>query len=95
MFCYLNNIKKDRIFFYKKPTDNKSNYFWIVTVQDWYKISPANADCSLGIFNFWNVIDIDFFLVKISKINAAFLIINEESLQKTANFYLQRTLNGS
>ena len=53
------------------------NIFWILTVQDWYKTSPANADCPLGIFNFSNVIDIDVLLIKKLKINAAFLIINE------------------
>ena len=56
----------------KKPTDDNPNYFWIVTVQDWYKTSPANADCPLGLFNFWNVIDIDNLLVKKSKMNAGF-----------------------
>ena len=56
------------IFFYRKPTDDNRNYFWIVTVQDWYKTSPANADCPLGIFYFGNVIDIDILLVKNSKI---------------------------
>ena len=64
-------------FFYNKPTDNNPNYFWIVTVQDWYRISPANVDFPLGIFNFLNVIDIDIFLVKKSKITDAFLIVNE------------------
>ena len=68
MFCYLINIKNiNRIFFYKKPTDDNPNYFWIVTVQDWYKISPINADCPIRIFNFWNIIDIDILLVKKSK----------------------------
>ena len=64
MFCYLINIKRS-IFFYKKPTDDNSNYFWIVTVQDWYRTSPANVDCSFVIFIFWNVIDIDILLVKV------------------------------
>ena len=76
MFCYLINIKKI-FFFKKKPTDDNPNYFWIVTVQDWYRTSPANVDCPLGIFNFWNVIDLDILFVKKSKVNAAFLIINE------------------
>ena len=52
-------------------------FFWIVTVQDWYRTSSTNGDCPLGIFNFWNVIDIDILFVKKSKVNAAFLIINE------------------
>ena len=77
MFCYLINIKKIEFFFYKKPTDDNPNYFWIVTVQDWYTTSPANADYPLGLFNFWSVIDIDILLVKKSKKNAAYLIINE------------------
>ena len=76
MYCYLINMKKID-FFYKKPTDDNPNYFWIVTPQNWYRASPANADCPLGIFNDWNVIDIDILLVKKSKINAASLIINE------------------
>ena len=41
------------------------------------RTSPAIVDCPLGISNFWNVIDIDFLLVKKSKLNAAFLIFNE------------------
>ena len=45
--------------------------------QDRYRTSPANFDCLLGIFNFWNVIDIDILFVKKSKVNAVFLIINE------------------
>ena len=77
MFCYLIIIKKDQIFFYKKPTDDNPNYFWTVTVQDWYKTSPANVDCPLGILGFWNVIDRDILLVRESKINPSFLIINE------------------
>ena len=71
MFCYLINIKKIE-FFFKKLTDDNPIYFWIVTVQDWYRTSPADADCPLGTFNFWNVIDISILLVKKSKINAAF-----------------------
>ena len=76
MFCYLINTKKIEIF-YKKPTDDNPNSFWIVTVQDWYRNCPANFDCPLGKFNFWNVIEIDILFVKKSKVNAAFLIINE------------------
>ena len=53
------------------------NFFWIVTVQDWYRTNRANVDCPLGIFYFWNVIDIDILFVKKSKVNAAFLIVNE------------------
>ena len=76
MFYYLINIKKIEFFFIKNRLMT-IRFFWIVTVQDWHKTSPANADCPLGIFNFWNVIDIDILLVKKSKINAAFSIINE------------------
>ena len=76
MIGYLTNIKKIE-FFNEKTIDDNPNCFWIVTVQDWYKTSPAKIDCPLGIFNFWNVIDIDILLVKKSKINAAFLKINE------------------
>ena len=46
-------------------------------VQGWYRTSPANADCPLGIFNLWNVTDIDILFVRKSKINADSLIINE------------------
>ena len=46
-------------------------------VQDWYRTSPANVDCPLGIFCFWNVIDIDILFFKKPKVNTAFLIINE------------------
>ena len=77
MFCYLINKKKINFFFKKRPTDYNPNYFWIVTVQDWSKTSPANAVCPFRTPNFSNVIDIDILLVKKSKINAAFLIINE------------------
>ena len=66
MFCYLIKIKKIE-FLYKKSTDDNPKNFWIVTVQDWYKTSPANADYTLGMFNFSNVIDIDILLVKKSK----------------------------
>ena len=66
-----------KFFFIKKSTDDNPIYVWIVTVQDWYGASPANVDFPIGIFNLWNVIDIDFLFVKKSKVNAAFLIINE------------------
>ena len=55
IFYYLINIK-DRIFFYKKPSDDNPNCFWIATVQDWHRISPANFDCPLGIFYFNSLI---------------------------------------
>ena len=65
MFCYLINIKKIELFFLKKPTDDNPNYFRIVTFQGWYRTSPANADCPLGIFNIWNVINRFFVSEKI------------------------------
>ena len=46
-------------------------------VQDWYRTTPASVNCPLGIFNLCNVIDVDILFVKKSKVNAAFLIINE------------------
>ena len=49
MFCYLINIRKIEVFFNKKPTDDNPKYFWIETVQNWYRTSPAKADCQLGI----------------------------------------------
>ena len=58
-------------------TIRNPNFLRILTVQFGYKTSPANNYCPLGIFNYSNVIDIDILLVKKSKINAAFLIINE------------------
>ena len=57
----------------------QSELFWIVTVQDWFKTSSANALCPLNRHNFSNVLDIDILLEIKSKINAAFLIINERS----------------
>ena len=77
MFCSLVNIKKVDFFLKKRPTDYNPNFFWIVTVQDWYKTSPANAIRPLETLDFSNVIDLDNLLDKKSKINAAFLIINE------------------
>ena len=74
LFSY---CRRDLIFFIKKPTVYNPNYFWIIPVQDWSKTSPANAVCSLRTLNYSNVIDIDFLLVKKSKIDAACLIINE------------------
>ena len=60
----------------KRPTDNNPNHFWIVSIQDWSKTTPANVVCQLRKLNFSSIIDIDILLVKKSKINAAFLIIN-------------------
>ena len=47
------------------------NYFWMVTVQDWSKTSPA----LLSIVS--NVIDLDNLFDKKLKMNAVFLIIIE------------------
>ena len=60
-----------------KKTDWLKSNFWIVTVQDWSKTSPACALCPFRTPFFSKVIDIDILLAKQSKINAAFLIINE------------------
>ena len=49
--------------------------FFGVVVQDWYRTSPVNVDCPLGMFNLWNVIDLDILFVKKLKVNAAFLAI--------------------
>ena len=84
MLCYLINIKI-LSFLYKKPTDDNQNYFWIVTVHDWYKTSPANVYCSLRICHFSDVIDINFLLVKISKIYAAFFDYQRVKLAKNGN----------
>ena len=51
----------------KRPTDCNPNYFWILTVQDWPKTSPANAYYPLGLIDFWNIVDIDNLLVENSK----------------------------
>ena len=64
-------------FFKKRPTDYNPNSFWIVTVQDWPKTSPAIAYCPLGTIDSSNFVYIDNFLVENSKVNSAFLIINE------------------
>ena len=74
MFSSLLNIKRS---FSLRPTDFNPNTFWIVTVQDWSKTSPANAYRPLGTLNFVNLIDIENLLVKNSIINSSFLIINE------------------
>ena len=89
MFCYLINIKKID-FFYKKPTDDNPNYFfWIVAVQDRYRTSPANVDCPLGIFNFWNVIDIDILFAKKIKSKCCVFDIHRIKLAKTAKFFFR------
>ena len=51
----------------KRPTDCNPNSFWIVTVQDWPKTSPANAYCTLGTIDFSNIVDLDNLLFEISK----------------------------
>ena len=59
---------KKKVFFQKKrPTDCNLNSFWIVTVQDWPKTSPANACCPLGTIDFSNIVDIDNLTVESSK----------------------------
>ena len=63
MFCYLINKKRSN-FLYNKPADYNPKFFWILMVQDWYKINPASTDCPLGTLNFLYVIDIDILLVK-------------------------------
>ena len=68
------------VIFKKNPTDCNTNSFWIVRVHDGLKTSPANAYCLLGLLgtiDFSKIVDIDKFLVKNSKKNSAFLIINE------------------
>ena len=75
--CFLINVKKIDFFLKKRQADYNPNHFWIIPVQDWSKISPANAVCPLGTLNYSNVLDIDILLVKNSKKDAAFLIINE------------------
>ena len=51
MFCSL-LLKKGLFQKEKRPTDYNANSFWIVTVQDWPKTSPANAFCPLGAVDF-------------------------------------------
>ena len=46
-------------------------------VQGWPKTSPANACFLLRTIDLSNAVDIDNLLVETSKINSAFLIINE------------------
>ena len=80
MFCSF-LFKKDVFFLKKKrPTDCNPTSFWIVTVQDWPRTSPANALCPLGplgTIDFSNVVDIDNLFVENSKINSAFLKTNQ------------------
>ena len=75
----IHNVHKRMVRIHKrKKTDClQSELFWIIPVQDWSKTDPANAVFSLRTLNCSNVIHIDFLLVKKSKIDAAFLIINE------------------
>ena len=67
MFCSL-LLKKKYFFLKKKKTDwLQPDFFWIVTVQEWPKTSPANIYCPLGAIDFSNVVDIDNLLVENSK----------------------------
>ena len=77
IFCYLIIVEEIEFFLIKKTDCLQSELFWIIPVQDWSKTDPANAVFSLRTLNCSNVIHIDFLLVKKSKIDAAFLIINE------------------
>ena len=52
MFCYLINIKKFEFFLNKKPVDDNPIHFWIVTVQDWYRTSPAFDEKVWILWNF-------------------------------------------
>ena len=71
MFCSL-LLKKVFSFLKKRPTDYNflfffKDFFWIVTVQERLKTSPANTFCPLGTIDFSNVVDIDNLLVENSK----------------------------
>ena len=57
--------------------------FWIVTVQDWYRTSPANVVCPLKIFNFWNVIDIVILFVK--KIKSKCCVFDNQRIKLAKN----------
>ena len=65
MFCSL--LLKKKPFFKKKDQLITTRFFWIVTVQEWLKTSPANTFCPLGTIDFSNVVDIDNLLVENSK----------------------------
>ena len=66
MFCSL--LLKKSLFLKKKKDRLITNqFFWIVTVQEWPKTSPANTYCPLGTNDFSNVVDIDNLLVENSK----------------------------
>ena len=60
-----------------KKINFQFKYLWIVTIKDGSKTRPANAYRPLGTLNFLYAILIDNLLVKNSKVNSAFLIINE------------------
>ena len=77
MFCYLIIVEEIEFFFIKKTDCLQSELFFDYTSSRLVKTSPANAVCSLRTLNYSNVTDIDFLLVEKSKIDAAFLIINE------------------
>ena len=48
----------------KRPTDCNLNSFWILTVHDWPKTSPAKAYCPLGTIDFSNIKNTDNLLVE-------------------------------
>ena len=62
MFCSL--LLKKSLFFLKKTDCLQPDFFWIVTVQEWPKTSPANTYCPLGTIDFSYVVDIDNLLVE-------------------------------
>ena len=65
-----------------KWTTDYNPKFWIVIVKDWSETRPSNVFGPLGTLNFFSNVDIDNLLVNNSKVNSAFLIIDEQSLQK-------------
>ena len=65
MFCSL--LFKKSLFFKKKDRLIPTRFFWIVTVQEWPKISPANTYYQLGTIDFSNVVDMDNLFVENSK----------------------------
>ena len=75
MLCSL--LLKKSLFSIKRQTECNPNPFWIVTVQDFPKTSPANGYCAIGTIDFSNIVDIANLLVENSIKISAFLIINE------------------
>ena len=87
MFCSL-LIKEKNFLLKKRPTDYNPNSFWIVTVQDWPKTSPANDYCPLKAIDFSKVADIDNFSCKLKNI---FCIFDNQRVKLARNVFAEHS----